>query len=91
MLSAVVAPGHPLRDDHGMPRHDVQLRLKKNITIENVDATFRVVSDDELLGHLHVSKGSVDWQPAHGQMAYKLRWERFAELAVDHGRKRRIG
>ena len=71
-----------------MATHQVQLKLNQRITVENVDATFPVWSDDERLGALRVSKGSVDWQPAHGQMVYRLSWERFAELMKENGRKR---
>ncbi|MCU1468638.1 MAG: hypothetical protein JWM72_4566 [Actinomycetia bacterium] len=70
-----------------MAKHEVKLRLNQGITIENVDVTFPVWSDDEFLGRLRVSKGSVDWQPAHGQMVYRLGWEKFADMMVDNGRK----
>ena len=74
-------------NDSGMAKHEVQLKLNQGITIENVDASFPVWSDGEFLGRLRVSKGSVDWQPAHGQMVHRLRWEKFAEVMVDRGRK----
>jgi hypothetical protein len=70
-----------------MAKHKVTLKLNQGIEIENVDASFPVWSDDDFLGRLRVSKGSVDWQPAHGQMVYRLSWERFADLMVDKGRK----
>ena len=72
-----------------MAKHEVKLRLNQGITIENVDVTFPVWSDDEFLGRLRVSKGSVDWQPAHGQMVYRLRDDQveFADMMVDNGRK----
>ncbi len=70
-----------------MAKHEVKLKLNQGIEIENVDASFPVWSDDEFLGRLRVSKGSVDWQPAHGRMVYRLSWERFAGLMVQNGRK----
>jgi hypothetical protein len=70
-----------------MAKHKVKLKLNQGIEIENVDASFPVWSDDDFLERLRVSKGSVDWQPARGQMVYRLSWERFAELMVDNGRK----
>ncbi len=70
-----------------MATHEVRLKLNQGITIENVDATFPVWSDDTLLGRLRVSRGSVDWQPAHGQMVYRLKWERFADFMMENGRK----
>jgi hypothetical protein len=73
-----------------MAKHDVKLSLNQRIDIENVDATLSVWSDDALLGRLRVSRGSVDWEPAHGrQTIYRVSWERFAELMVDNGRKRK--
>ena len=70
-----------------MAKHRVKLKLNQGIEIENVDASFPVWSDEEFLGRLRVSTGSVDWQPAHGQMVYRLSWEKFAEMMVDLGRK----
>jgi hypothetical protein len=70
-----------------MAKHEVQLKLNQGITIENVDASFPVWSDDEFLGRLRVSKGSVDWQPAHGQMVYRVSWEKFDQVMKDNGRK----
>ena len=70
-----------------MAKHTVNLRLNQRITIENVDAEFPVWSDDAFLGRLRVSRGSVDWQPAHGRRVYRLGWERFADVMMDNGRK----
>jgi len=70
-----------------MAKHEVKLRINQGITIEHVDATFPVWSDDDPLGRLRVSKGSVDWQPVHGQMVYRLSWEKFAEIMVENGKK----
>jgi hypothetical protein len=73
-----------------MATHEVQLKLNQRITVENVDATFPIWSDDKRLGRLRVSKGSVDWQPARGQMVYRLSWEKFSDLMVDYGRKQTV-
>ncbi|MGO9853984.1 MAG: hypothetical protein ACLPYY_02920 [Acidimicrobiales bacterium] len=70
-----------------MAKHEVSLRLNQGITIEQVDVTFPVWSDDERLGRLRVSKGSVDWQPARGQMVHRLSWEKFAAMMEANGRK----
>ena len=77
-------------NDARMAKHEVKLRVNQRIDIENVDATLSVWSDDALLGRLRVSRGSVDWEPAHGrQTIYRVSWEKFAELMVDNGRKRK--
>ena len=82
-----LATRHERCNDSSMATHKVKLKLNQGIEIENVDASFPVWSNDELLGRLRVSKGSVDWQPAHGQMVHRLSWEKFADLMVDKGRK----
>jgi hypothetical protein len=74
-------------NDSSVAKHKVKLKLNQGIEIENVDASFPVWSDDVFLGRLRVSKGSVDWQPAHVQMVYRLSWEKFADLMEDNGRK----
>ena len=82
--------GGPAWNDARMAKHEVKLRVNQGIDIENVDATLSVWSDDSLLGRLRVSRGSVDWEPAHGrQTIYRVSWEKFAELMVDNGRKRK--
>lgn len=57
--------------------------------IKNLDVEIAVRSDDELLGTLKISKGSIDWLPAHATTyKYKLGWERFAALMEAEGRRR---
>jgi hypothetical protein len=74
-----------------MAKHEVQLQINQGITIKHVDAEFPVWSDGTFLGRLRVSKGSVDWVPALARTAYRLRWERFAEVMVDNGRRVTVG
>lgn len=33
----------------------------------------------DLLGHLLISKGGIEWRPARGKRPVKMRWEKFAE------------
>lgn len=44
------------------------------------DIRFDVHDDDGKVGTLLVSKGGVDWRPARGKLAYRVRWERFGEI-----------
>lgn len=46
----------------------------------NADVRFDVYADDELLGVLTVSKGTIDWRPARKHTARQLTWERFSRL-----------
>jgi len=55
--------------------------------IQNADATISVWSDDELLGELRVSRGTIDWRPGHRSTVFTLDWERFDALMRDNGRR----
>ena len=46
----------------------------------NSDVSFEVYSDDQLLGALSISKGSIDWRPRRRRTKVSMTWERFAEL-----------
>ena len=44
------------------------------------DVSFIVFSDDERLGELSISKGTIDWKPARARKTISLSWEKFAQL-----------
>jgi hypothetical protein len=69
-----------------MATHDVTVDLPTRFVLRS-DVTFVVWSDDEKLGELQVSKGSIDWLPGNSRTRYRMRWERFDEL-MRKGRKR---
>jgi len=66
--------------------HRVELALPPT-DIQNTDVAITIWSDDELLGEMRVSRGSLDWRPGHHQSAWSLEWERFDELMRGHGRR----
>jgi hypothetical protein len=66
--------------------HRVELALPAT-DIQNADVTVSVWSDDELLGDLLVSRGTIDWRPGHHQTIFSMEWERFDELMRAHGRR----
>jgi hypothetical protein len=71
-----------------MPRHDIAMHLPPQ-GIKNLDVEIAVRSDDDLLGTLKISKGSIDWLPAKNtKYFYKLPWEKFASLMETEGNKR---
>ena len=70
-----------------MPVHRVELALPAT-DILNTDATVSVWSDDELLGELRVSRGTIDWRPGHHQAVFSRDWERFDEVMRGNGRRR---
>jgi hypothetical protein len=44
------------------------------------DVSFVVFSDDERLGELSISKGTIDWKPARRRRPISMTWERFAQV-----------
>jgi hypothetical protein len=46
----------------------------------HADVVFEVRSDDEKLGELHVSQGSIDWYSRSSKKPTRLRWERFDQV-----------
>lgn len=68
-----------------------QLRITDMPTLEvgHKDVVFRIKTDDGVMGHLHVSKGRIEWKPKYGIHHYAFGWRRFADLAVELGRKRK--
>ncbi|HWW54239.1 MAG TPA: hypothetical protein VNY84_10745 [Acidimicrobiales bacterium] len=69
-----------------MAVHRVELALPTT-DIQNTDVTVSIWSDDELLGEMRVSRGSVDWRPGHHQSAWSMEWERFDEVMRANGRR----
>ena len=69
-----------------MPRHDVEMKIPTTKVVLHADVVFEVRSDDEKLGELHVSQGSIDWYPRSAQTGTQLRWERFDQIMQQHRR-----
>ena len=63
-----------------MARHDIDMRIPTTKVVLNADVVFEVRSDDEKLGELHVSRGSIDWHGANSKKPSSLTWERFATV-----------
>jgi hypothetical protein len=66
-----------------MPVHEIRLSLPRASVI-NADVEIEVWSDDAKLGELHLSKGTIDWRPAHAAREIRLPWERFARLMEEY-------
>lgn len=69
-----------------MAVHRVELALPAT-DIQNADATVSVWSDDELLGELRISRGTIDWRPGHHHAVLSLDWEHFDDLMRANGRR----
>jgi hypothetical protein len=70
-----------------MAKHQLEITIPPK-AILNTDVVITVVEDDEKLGELRISRGSIDWAPARARGAYRLAWARFDQVMRDHGRRR---
>jgi len=72
-----------------MPRHDIEIDIPPKVVL-NSDVRFVVRSDDEKLGELLISRGSIAWVPGHSRQAIHIRWEEFDRIArAERDRRRR--
>lgn len=62
-----------------MAEHRIEMHQPKKAVFSG-DIIFEVYSDNEKLGSLEISKGSVDWTPKGKQRSKAIEWERFAGL-----------
>ena len=62
-----------------MPRHHIEISLPTK-PLKNVDTTISIWSDNEKLGELRVSRGTLDWKSARRKSVKRFSWERFAEM-----------
>lgn len=62
-----------------MPKHHIEISLPTK-PLKNVDATITVWSDEEKLGELRVSRGTLDWRAAHKKSFKSFSWERLATI-----------
>jgi len=69
-----------------MPTHEVTVEIPTGIVLHS-DVKFVVRSDDERLGELQVSKGTIDWIPGNARTRYRMGWERFHELMLEFATK----
>lgn len=73
-----------------MPAHELTCRVPSTLVV-NKDLVVEIRSDDELLGNLHISRGSIDWAPANTSARGRtLSWEKFDEIMRLHGAAKRI-
>ena len=69
-----------------MAVHRVELALPST-DIQNADVVVNVWSDDELLGELRISRGTIDWRPGHHQTTFSMEWERFDAMMRENARR----
>jgi len=62
-----------------MPRHRIEIQQPPRIVIHS-DVSFVLFSDEDRLGELTISKGTIDWKPARRRRPISFSWEGFAQL-----------
>ena len=62
-----------------MPRHHIEISLPTK-PLKNVDAAISIWSDEEKLGELRISRGTLDWKSAGKKNPRRIPWENFAYL-----------
>ncbi len=64
--------------------HSITLQFSKEIEVRNSDTVIVVKKNNEKLGTITLSKGSIDWRPKNARVGSKdetqLTWTQFAEL-----------
>ncbi len=69
-----------------MPKHDVEMRIPTTKVVLSADVVFEIRSDNEKLGELRVSKGTIDWSPSKAKNPRQLTWEQFDRfMREQHG------
>lgn len=70
-----------------MATHDISFEIPQKVVLAK-DITFEVKSNNSKLGTLLISKGNIEWRPAHKVVRkYRLSWEKLARLMEEGGRE----
>jgi hypothetical protein len=68
-----------------MATHTIQMNIPSRVVL-NSDIEFDVHSNESKLGTLRISKGSIEWAPAHFAHGFHMEWEKFDHLMRQEGR-----
>jgi hypothetical protein len=63
--------------------HEVTFTIPSR-TLGRSDVEFHVYTDEEMLGTLKVSKGTLVWFPANTIYGYRIGWKRFDKLMQEN-------
>ena len=74
-----------------MPKHEIDLEVPQVVTVLHKDVTIRVWEDDELLGTLRISKGSIDWRPKSARYVRRMGWSKFDRVMEERGSWKKVG
>ena len=70
-----------------MATHQITVHPSKALDVGSADLVIEISSDEQKLGELRISRGSIDWVPRHHAQARWLEWEQFDALMQEHGRR----
>jgi hypothetical protein len=70
-----------------MATHQITVHPSKPLDVGSADLVIEISSDDQKLGELRISRGSIDWVPRQHAQARWLAWEQFDALMQEHGRR----
>jgi hypothetical protein len=73
-----------------MAKHEISLEIPHGITVVNRDIEVDIRENGEVLGRIHISRGSIAWRPGNGRQLRHVRWSKFADFMETEGRVRRI-
>lgn len=69
--------------------HKIKLQ-QPEWTVQHKDVVIEVANGDGKLGELHISKGSVEWQPTkHHKNICRMSWTKFADFMEKYGDPKR--
>lgn len=57
---------------------NIEIEIRYSPTRLKATTTGGLKRRSELLGHLLISKGGLEWRPPKGRKLVKMRWEKFA-------------
>lgn len=66
-----------------MPEHRISVTPSRALEVVNADLVIEVQADEEKLGELRISRGSIDWVPRNHRIPTSLTWERFDRLMAE--------
>jgi hypothetical protein len=66
-----------------LSKHDVEMSIPTTKMVLHADVVFEVRSDEQKLGDLHVSQGTIDWFPRNARQPVRLTWEQFDRVMQD--------
>lgn len=68
-----------------MAKHDVSFIVPERL-LGKADIEFKVKRNNEILGRLKVSNGSIVWVPKSATYGYKVDWVKFDQVMKDNGK-----